>query len=560
MRGTRGGWVCAFITLWAGVDESWAQGSLAPTAAPATTMRTLQQIEPRIPISSLPVTLTNSGSYYLTTNLTASAGQTGITVAANNITLDLNGWTLTGSGVNSGHGVYQSSAYRELSVFNGKVVNWTGPSAGGINLQGQNNRVTGIHAYNNNWGIVALYGSRVSDCVAYLNTQRGFWLGYGSLLMNGVAYFNTGDGIEATAATIVDCVSGYNEGNGIEATADSVVRGNTCINNGYFGDGAGILCSGNHNQIVDNHVNGADRGLDINGTDNFIARNFVAHCTNNYDLAAGNQVALVIAELPETINQPCSVTLAGHLTSPTNGLVIAADNVTLDLGGFTLKGDGGVDDVGVLISGTDAIPLMGVTVRNGVIRQFGTGVKVYCGEHCVLENLVVITNRGTGINVIRQAGGGCTGNIVRACTIGANGGGAALVTEGGACDNNTIRECTIAGNRGSGVTIFDGIFSGQCLGNRVLDCTIADNQAHGIYIFGGENNRLEGNHITGHTNSDYYGINAAGADNLIVRNTVHGKDTNIVTTANNTYGPVITQRGELAATGTSAHAWGNFGR
>jgi parallel beta-helix repeat protein len=71
------------------------------------------------------------------------------------------------------------------------------------------------------------------------------------------------------------------------------------------------------------------------------------------------------------------------------------------------------------------------------------------------------------------------------------------VTEGGACDNNTIRECTIAGNRGSGVTIFDGIFSGQCLGNRVLDCTIADNQAHGIYIFGGENNRLEGNHITG---------------------------------------------------------------
>jgi hypothetical protein len=113
-------------------------------------MRTLQQIEPRIPISSLPVTLTNSGSYYLTTNLTASAGQTGITVAANNITLDLNGWTLTGSGVNSGHGVYQSSAYRELSVFNGKVVNWTAPRSG-INLQGQNNRVTGIHAYNNNW-------------------------------------------------------------------------------------------------------------------------------------------------------------------------------------------------------------------------------------------------------------------------------------------------------------------------------------------------------------------------------------------------------------------------
>jgi hypothetical protein len=51
-----------------------AQGSLTPPGAPAPTMKTLAQIEPRTPIAAAPFTISAPGSYYLTTNLTVSGG------------------------------------------------------------------------------------------------------------------------------------------------------------------------------------------------------------------------------------------------------------------------------------------------------------------------------------------------------------------------------------------------------------------------------------------------------------------------------------------------------
>src|SRR6476619_6633553 len=73
-----------------------AQGSLVPPGAPAPTMKTLDQIEPRTAITSLPITISNPGSYYLTGNVTATADGTAITIAADNVTIDLNTFTLSG--------------------------------------------------------------------------------------------------------------------------------------------------------------------------------------------------------------------------------------------------------------------------------------------------------------------------------------------------------------------------------------------------------------------------------------------------------------------------------
>src|SRR3954469_21762838 len=73
-----------------------AQGNLIPSGAPGPTMKTLTQVEPRTPISSLPLVITNSGSYYLTANLTGIVGTNGITITADNVTIDLNGFALNG--------------------------------------------------------------------------------------------------------------------------------------------------------------------------------------------------------------------------------------------------------------------------------------------------------------------------------------------------------------------------------------------------------------------------------------------------------------------------------
>src|SRR5215475_2962564 len=59
-------------------------------------MKTLGQIEPRVAIEKVPFKISASGAYYLTGNLTAAAFDTGISIDANYVTLDLNGFALSG--------------------------------------------------------------------------------------------------------------------------------------------------------------------------------------------------------------------------------------------------------------------------------------------------------------------------------------------------------------------------------------------------------------------------------------------------------------------------------
>ncbi len=88
-------------------------------------MKTLDQIEPRTPISSLPFTITNSGSYYLTTNLTGTGTASGIILQGNasDVTVDLNGFALVG-GSSSSFDFTTSGSTSNLVVFNGTVRNW----------------------------------------------------------------------------------------------------------------------------------------------------------------------------------------------------------------------------------------------------------------------------------------------------------------------------------------------------------------------------------------------------------------------------------------------------
>jgi hypothetical protein len=74
-------------TLNSQISTLHAQGALTPPGAPAPTMKTLAQIEPRMPISSLTYIISAPGSYYLTTNLTCIGGSAnGINISSSDVT------------------------------------------------------------------------------------------------------------------------------------------------------------------------------------------------------------------------------------------------------------------------------------------------------------------------------------------------------------------------------------------------------------------------------------------------------------------------------------------
>lgn len=102
-----------------------------------------------------------------------------------------------------------------------------------------------------------------------------------------------------------------------------------------------------------------------------------------------------------------SFTLANDMTCSGDGMVVVADNVTVDLGGRTLTGPGmgpqtwplpQLDTVGVRVGGQT-----GVTVRNGKIIAFSTAIYFVDMASSSIENVTSLRNRyGFYINTSRK--------------------------------------------------------------------------------------------------------------------------------------------------------------
>jgi hypothetical protein len=261
-----------------------AQGSLTPPGAPAPTMKTLDQVEPRTPISSAPYTITVPGSYYLTTNLTVSSGNA-ITIATNGVTLDLTGFSIcstaasaTNRGIrlnsdlsnitiangfirggvtNDGSGVYSGSGFSHGIYYSGNApvnvlvsrVSVSGCLDNGINVGTGDSTVVESCTVRTvgGYGICAstIKQSSAIDCgaAAIIGKQASDCLGICSGDGSGVNVYNTAqncighsDGMSSgvNAATVMNCYGYSYGGHGIHA-------GDTALNCfGYSHTGTGI--------------------------------------------------------------------------------------------------------------------------------------------------------------------------------------------------------------------------------------------------------------------------------------------------------------------------------
>lgn len=268
----------AFAILLSLSGSVFAQGSLTPPSAPAPTMKTLAQIEPRTPISTAPFTISTAGSYYLTTNLTGTAGQSGVIISASDVTLDLNGFALVG-GVSSLNGVSIGSARTNITIRNGSIRGWGsyGIDAGFIvnsrlmdlNVSanigrgiyvGDGNVVSGCAVRNNgSTGLLVGDACRVVDCVAVTNGADGIYAENGTTVSGCAAHNNAGSGLRmGTAGRVLDCTVAGNGSSGIHVGSGGAVSGCSAFFNGgngmYVSDGSTVTGCSSRSNVMDGIV------------------------------------------------------------------------------------------------------------------------------------------------------------------------------------------------------------------------------------------------------------------------------------------------------------------
>ena len=450
----------------------WA-GDLTPPGPPGPTMRTLAQIEPRTPITSLPYTNSAPGSYYLAANLTGG-DDGGILIDADNVTLDLSGFTLSGG---AGDGISVASGRRNIVIRNGFVSGWSGS---GIGAQyGINCRVTDITAYSNAVdGVSVGEKGLVRDCVAEANQTGIRAAGPAAAVLDNIAAQNLVNGIVADALVTVERCQVYSNGaSGVVCGNGCRVTDNRCVANGLNGSGAcaGVEVTGGANRIERNELVDGYRGLGVSGMTNVISDNVVMRNGDNYDLpnltGNDNQVRLLLSEIPETIDCPCYVVLASDLSTDqsANGLTINANEVTVDLNGHRLLGpwtasacaiyqDRSWYDTLSVKNGTIAYWLgsgqFGIqaghylTLENVTVKQCASGVEAWHWAQirdCTFEGVA-----GVALNVDKNA-------LVERCQFMKNGMG--VVTG----DRAVIRDCRLQDTGGPAIQADEGALVADCL-------------------------------------------------------------------------------------------------
>jgi large repetitive protein len=195
---------------------------------------------------------------------------------------------------------------------------------------------------------------------------------------------------------------------------------------------------------------------------------------------------------------------------PNNGIVIGADNITLDLNGHTIDGDGTlVDpcpegetcDVGVDNSAGHS----GVTIEGGSIRQFALGVLVLSASRNSLRHLSVSRNLFVGIVIGESARTAVERSSITRNGVTTQQAGMVLFASR---DNRIERNLFSSnGNRGLAADSADG--------NRINHNIFADNPEAGVAVEG-DRNQVSHNRVV--RNGD--NIVILGDHNAITRNHV----------------------------------------
>lgn len=247
-----------------------------PTGDIAPTYKTLNDIEPRIPLS-LSTTpgdadsmfrIAARGSYYLAGNLNVSAANvSAIEIAASNVTIDLNGYSInsvnTAAVIRVSTGTAIGITIRDGSIIGGGYGIDLAPAGVGA---GERGLIERINVSNSSAiGMRVGVGFMISDCHVAGCTLDGMVVGAQSTLLRVGAIGNFRSGIVAGAGVVItDCVSSFNSSMGFDLGAGPGATISRSLASTNMSDGF-LAWTGSTIDACTAHDNSAD-GFDVTGT------------------------------------------------------------------------------------------------------------------------------------------------------------------------------------------------------------------------------------------------------------------------------------------------------
>ncbi|MCU0749329.1 MAG: hypothetical protein MUF13_07265 [Akkermansiaceae bacterium] len=249
-----------------------AQGPLVPPGAPAPSMKTLTQIEPRTDVLRLAGdagaqhVISSPGSYYLTGEISSVSTPVAIRITASHVTLDLGGFRIHGDSASNRTGIQLSGNLENVRIHNGILSTFQNlitvasgsPGANTVSgavvesIQGSGFNGAGIH-------LGSTASNRVENCVL-VGGLAGIHAGSivnchvataipSAIAISAYSRVSQSSGIATGTGSVgisaADCEVSHAKGQG---TSAGLIGGNVANSRGISTLGIGIDATGNVSQ------------------------------------------------------------------------------------------------------------------------------------------------------------------------------------------------------------------------------------------------------------------------------------------------------------------------
>ncbi len=306
------------------------------------------------PIASCGTVITVAGAYSLTMDIDASAGGTCIDVQADDVTIDLMGFSINGPGTFTagsygirlnGHsnveirnGTIRGIGYRAIyetspTGHHDRIINMRVLGSGqyGIFLNGNGHLIKGctIDGSGTLNGII-IYGDNgsVTGCTVTNNGGTGIEVGNGFRVTGNVSSGNSGVGIYTglEASVVGNTVKDSQGGAGISVGDKTLVDGNTVTGNFFNGIVVSDSC-----QVIRNNISGNSEAGILVVSNGMVKKNMVT-----YNTKSGIQVG------SGSLVEGNSLILNNSSTSPTEGGITVLYDSTIRNNHLTLNSQNGI--------------------------------------------------------------------------------------------------------------------------------------------------------------------------------------------------------------------------